>query len=41
MKAFKKVRFLLIDCGRVSKRTKGSGGPFGEAGGWPFNTWGG
>ncbi|HEY4209903.1 MAG TPA: hypothetical protein VGM84_00365 [Steroidobacteraceae bacterium] len=40
MKAFKKVRFLLIDCGRVSKRTKGNSGPFGEAFPYPFNTFG-
>ena len=37
MKAFKKVRLLLIDCGRVTKRTKGTSGPFGEGTPWPFN----
>ena len=39
MKAFK-VRLALIDCGRVSKRTQGVGGPFGEAAAYPNNWWG-
>ena len=39
MKAFK-ARFRLIDCGRVSRRTKGFGSIFGEAGTPPFVHWG-
>lgn len=36
--AMKKLR--LIDCGRVSRKTKGMYmQPFGENFGWPFNTW--
>jgi hypothetical protein len=38
MKAFK-ARFTLIDCGRVSRRTRGSMFQvFSEAGTWPFVT---
>ncbi len=41
MKAFR-ARFTLIDCGRVSKRTRGlPGHPFSEGGLWPYVTWGG
>jgi hypothetical protein len=40
MKAFKR-RFSLIDCGVVSKKTKGTpSGPFAEGGTWPFVWWG-
>jgi hypothetical protein len=39
MKAFK-ARFKLIDCGRASRRTKGLGSIFSEAGAPPFNRWG-
>jgi hypothetical protein len=34
--------FKLIDCGRVSKKTRGMlGFPFSDFGAWPFNTWNG
>ncbi len=37
----RKMRLLVIDCGRVSKRTRGSiSGPFAEAAQWPFIDWG-
>jgi hypothetical protein len=37
----RKMRFLLIDCGRVSKRTRGTfSGPFTEADEWPNIYWG-
>ena len=39
MKAFR-TRFKLIDCGRVSRRTKGAGSAFAEAGFPPYNHWG-
>ena len=39
MKAFK-AHFKLIDCGRVSRRTKGTGSVFAEAGFPPFVHWG-
>jgi hypothetical protein len=40
MKAFKRT-FSLIDCGRVSRKTKGLfSGPFSEPGTYPFVWWG-
>ena len=39
MKAFKR-RIALIDCGRVSMQTKGSGASFSEPQPWPFNRFG-
>jgi hypothetical protein len=40
MRAFKR-RFALIDCGRVSERTRGSiSGSFSEPIPWPNNRWG-
>ena len=40
MKAFK-ARFALIDCGRVSRRTRGAlGGFFSEGAPYPYIYWG-
>jgi hypothetical protein len=40
MKAFKH-RFSLIDCGTVSKKTRGTvTGPFTEPVAWPNSFWG-